>query len=125
MSCRKIQRKPDAVCIGDLKKLINIIDRKIEPADVSHTMNFDDYVSTRARIDTRRGGAFFNGVNMENAPTHYFYIRFGITVERNYTLEFKGIYYLVSDVENLNEESRFLKISATKNGPKSNGANWA
>lgn len=124
MGCGKIKRKADTICVGDLKSLIKIIDRKIEPDDVSHTMNFDDYVSIRARIDTRRGGAFFNGVNMEDAPTHYFYIRFGPTVERNYTIEFKDNYYLVGDVENLNEKSRFLKISATKNGSKNLKATW-
>lgn len=125
MSCGSIKRKADKICIGDLKRLINIIDRKIEPAEVSHTMNFDDFVSVKARIDTRRGGAFFNGVNMEDAPTHFFYVRFGVAIERNYTIEFNDSYYLVSNVENLNEESRFLKVSATKNGPKSNEANWA
>lgn len=125
MGCGRIKRKADQICVGDLKRLIKIIDRKIEPADVSHTMDFSDLVSIRARVDTRRGIEFFNGVNVENAPTHYFYVRFGVEVERNYTIEFRDNYYIVSDVENLNEENRFLKISAVKNGPKSNQANWA
>lgn len=125
MGCGKIKRKADKICIGDLKKQIKIINRKIETAAVSHTMNFDEFVTVRARIDTRRGGAFFNGVNTEDAPTHYFYVRFGVEVEKNYTIEFNSNYYIVSDVENLNEESRFLKISATKNGTKDNGANFA
>lgn len=124
MGCRKIPKKADRICIGDLSKSIKIIDREIEPADVSHTINFDDYVTIRARVDTRRGGAFFNGVNTEDAPTHYFYVRYGVEVEKNYTIELNNSYYLVSDVENLNEESRFLKISATKNGSKSLGGNW-
>lgn len=125
MGCGRIKKKADKVCIGDLKNLIKIIDREIEPADVSHTMNFDSFIEVRARIDTKLGGTFFNGVNTENGDTHVFYIRFGVTVEQNYTIELNGNYYIVSTTENLNEESRFLKISAVKNGPASNGANWS
>lgn len=125
MSCGNIKRKADKICVGDLKRLIKIINRKIEPADISHTMDFDSFNSVRARVDTRRGIDFFNGVNTENAPTHYFYVRYNVDVEMNYTIEFRDNYYLVVDVENLNEENRFLKISAVKNGPKSNATNWA
>lgn len=125
MACRKISKKADKVCIGDLKKSIKIINRAIEPADVSHTMDFTDFVSAYARIDTTKGNPFFNGVNIEDFPSHVFYIRYGFTVEKNYTLEYASNYYNVLDVENLNEENRFLKISCVKNGPKSNQANWA
>ena len=125
MACRKISRKADRICIGDLKKPIKIINRKIETSEVSHTMDFSDYVSCRARIDTKQGGQFFNQVNTDDAPTHIFYIRYGYTVEMNYTIELNGNYYLVRTVENLNEENRFLKISCTKNGPKTKQANWA
>lgn len=125
MGCRKIPKKADKICAGDLNKQIKIINRAIVPADISHTINRDDYITVWARVDTRRGGAFFNGTNMEDAPTHFFYVRFGVEVENNFSIELSGNYYMISNIENLNEENRWLKISATKRGIATNESTFA
>lgn len=124
MSCKKIGRKSNSICVGDLKSKIKIIDRKIEPSSFSHTEDFSEFKTAFARVDTVSGGTFFNGVNTVDAPTHIFYIRFGYEVEVGYMLELKNNYYSISKIENLNEEDRFLKISCTKNGDKAKKANW-
>jgi hypothetical protein len=125
MACGKIKKKADTICVGELKKSIKIINRKIEPDEVSHTMDMTDSISAYARIDSTSGNPMFNGVNTEDQPTHFFYIRYGYTIEKNYTIENNNNYFIVQTIENLNEENRFLKVSAIKNGPKANQANWA
>lgn len=126
MSCnRKIRRKPDLICASDLKNKVKLITRKIETANVSFTENFTDFKSIYARIDTISGYQPFNGVNIEDAPSHIFYIRYLSDIEINYTFEYKSNYFHIIDIENLNEENRFMKITVKKAGNKSNEANWA
>jgi len=114
-----------AVCIGSMKFPIQIINSEINPEAIGFTINFDDFVTTYAAIQTRTGVETFDGSNISHNLTHIFYIRYGIEVEALYHIRYNEKFYIVMDVEDMGEEKRFLKLTTTERGVTINKASWS
>lgn len=127
-NCSPIKTKPFRVCIGDLKDRIVINSRSITSplgSGVDFGESFIDPVTTYAMIETAIGETIFDATNTEKIVTHHFYIRF----LRNLTAEgwilFKEKYYDILNVENMNEEDRFMLIRACVRGTELKPVNFA
>jgi len=124
MSCPRFQRGKDLVCIGSMKSLIAIIPRAISPDTIGYKELLAGGVQVRALINTKTQTVIMDNVNIDNVVTHIFFIRYGKTVEKNYTLLHDGKYYGVLGVENLEMENRFLRITAIEKGLTTKAANY-
>lgn len=117
--CSTIKGKNRSVCVGDLNKRITIKDRTLKGATLNNRVsseNFSDDVTVWAMIQTTRGDQFFDGTSLRTAVTHYFYIRYRDNVTSENFIFFNEDSYDILDVEDLDENESFLKISARKRG---------
>lgn len=126
MACNRIKKKPSLVCIGDLSSSIILQNRAISTPvgdGVDYGETFTTNTTAWARIDTVSGETIFDDTNTERDVTHRFYIRYidGITSET--WIEYDSIKFDILDVENLNEEGRFLRLRAAKRGVKTSDVN--
>lgn len=124
MSCPRFTRGKDLVCIGSMKSLITIIPRAITPDTIGYAETLTGGVQVRALINTKTQTVIMDNVNTDSVVTHIFFIRYGQTVEKNYTILHDGKYYGVMGVENLEMENRFLRITAIERGSTSKAANF-
>jgi head-tail adaptor len=124
MGCKRINFNSSRVCASDLHHSIRIINRKIEPDNLGWKQDLTDGVSTRAGIKVRRDIMNFDGTNTETQITHEFFIRKGITVQKNYTIRFDNRYFAVIGVENIDEDNMFIRITASESGTVNNKANF-
>lgn len=109
-----------------MNRLISLQDRSITPPsgdDVDYSETFTGNADVWAMVDTKRGETVFDGTNTERDVTHRFYIRYlsGITAET--WIEENNIKYDILDVENLNEENRFMLLRASKRGSETKDIN--
>lgn len=125
--CKKIGRPDKSLCIGDLKKLIEIKYRSILPPaqDVDFGEEFADSIITRASIETVSGVTVFDNTNVETVVTHKFYIRFHPTLTFEDWIRYNDTYYDIIRVENVNQENRFLVIFANLRGTVTKPVNFA
>jgi hypothetical protein len=71
----------------------------------------------------------YNNANIEDVETHTFPIRISpailaFNIGQNYSVQFKGKYYIVIGVEDFNEEGRFLGITTVERGLLEEKVNW-
>lgn len=124
--CVKIQKKIKGVCVGDLSTKITLCTRTISaPAlsSVDYGETFTEVKTLYALVDTTRGLQTFDGVNITNPYSHLFYIRYDASVTFEYWIKYNSEYFRIIDVENLNEENRFLLMRCTKRGSTAINAN--
>lgn len=112
-----------------MKHRITIIDRKMEPAETSYNINRDTTITVHSMVDIITDTVSYNGVNIEDVETHVFRCRvspaleaFG--VDKNYSIQFKGEYYIIVGHRILNEEGRFYEIKAIERGLTTRQSNW-
>jgi hypothetical protein len=115
-TCQKISHKKKNYCIGDLRYNIKLIDRSIEPTDEGYTMNTDDFVSTMSGCRTGGMVQVFGGVNIVEVQSHIFPIRFRTGIEIYEHVEYNNKYYRIMGTEDLNEDHRFIEITAVERG---------
>ena len=127
-TCKPIQTKPFRVCTGDLKHLIKIYTRSITPAQsigIDFGEDFTNEKNVYAMIETGSGETVFDQTNTEKVVTHKFYIRFIPDLTFEAWIEFKGKYYDILNVENLNEEDRYMLLNACIRGTVLKPVNFA
>lgn len=127
-NCSPISRKPDVVCIGDMKYPITINTRSLTtaPADgVDYAETFTSPKLAYAMIETVAGETIFDSTNTEKVITHNFYIRYIPDLSFEGWVLFRGRYYDIVNVEDLNEEERFTLIRANVRGPSSLDVNFS
>ncbi len=127
--CVKIRRKLKRVCIGSLNHKITITIRGIkvpEGDDPNFSEEFTEDRGVWSMIETINPKVFFDQTNTEQVKTHYFTIRkpAGNVNVVNW-ITYQDINYNVLAVENINEDNRFLKISANVRGDASIPVNEA
>lgn len=116
-SCGFIKPKASRVCVGKMDQFVQAYSRKITPAEISHTQDLKPAFNFWAMIETRRGTSRFDGVNVERgADTTVFRTHYGVKFAKKQILKFNNKYFEVDRIENLNEENRFLEVTAIELG---------
>ena len=128
MKCTSIKKNVNKVCIGDLDKRIIIQTSSIAPNNSPNsvaTTAFLTVVTVWAMIKTTPNTSFIDGVNVQNGVNTDFYIRFtsSIDIEKQLWIEYAGNRFKVTNIENIDKESKFLRFRASEKGDKTILAN--
>jgi SPP1 family predicted phage head-tail adaptor len=128
MVCRSIKPNVNKVCIGDLSKKIAIQYSSSVPSNSPNsnsTTSFKDIKKVWAMIKTRRTGEFIKNTNIRDTITTEFYIRYdsSIDFQQKLWVEYNDKRYVVINYENIDEQDRFIVLSAVERGKKSINAN--
>lgn len=124
--CQTIKRKHRKICVGDLDEEITVNTRAIgspTSGGVDFQETFTLSQTAWALIETKRGEEIFDGSNIAQDITHYFYITYldGLTAEN--WIDWNGDRFDVLDVENLDGRSEYQLLRCTNKGIKTQAAN--
>jgi SPP1 family predicted phage head-tail adaptor len=119
--CTRIPSKKKIVCAGDLKHLIEIKTRDIQPPDSGVDFDYQEVTFAKpwAKIETVNGLEDFDNINTGQNITHRFYIRFLDGLTEQEWIIYNGRRYDILNVVNINEENTFMKIECTNKGKDS------
>lgn len=119
-SCRKIKKKADLICTGDLDKRITIFVRDITVpvgGSVDYGESFSVPTTVWAMIETlSKGVQIFDGANVVDTASHNIYIRYRPAVTFENYLDYEGRRFRILNTENLNERNRYIKLQCTERG---------
>lgn len=110
------------LCPGDLNKEVKILERKtqaLSPGSTSPTVAFVEIGSFMSGIETKKGLERALKVNINSDASHLFYFVYSSRLERepkNTFILFRGEYYKIIEIENVNENKRALIFYATLRG---------
>lgn len=124
--CSRKQLEKKAVCIGDMREKIQVQIRSITAPTTDGVDYGESFISLKtvwALVETTRGETIFDGTNVERDVTHRFYIRYLPDVTFEDWIIYKGNYYDIIDVENLQELNDFLLIRVNVRGTTSKEVN--
>lgn len=125
--CSRIKSKADKICIGDLNKLIKLeVNRKVSPASGNSyaTVTTTEDLEVWAKQTSSKGVVSFGESNLEQVVTDYFYIRYLPDINITSSIVYDDKRYSIVDIENLNGNNEFLKISTNKRGDSTLKANY-
>jgi SPP1 family predicted phage head-tail adaptor len=117
--CSKIRKKKQEVCIGDMRDLITLQNRSIQPpvfGSVDFTENFQNSLEVYSLIQTSTGKTFFDGVSTDQQITHTIYIRFDKSVTAETWVLFEDRRIDILKVEDLDERHDFMKLTCNERG---------
>lgn len=121
--CRKIRAVKRQICIGDLRKKININTRAIvPPVDGDFTQHGQNYTirsSPHAMVKTLNGIDTFDGVEISGVDAIAVWIRFDATVTGEDFVRFGTKNYSVRSAENLDQRGEFTKLICIFEGDQS------
>jgi len=124
--CTPISRPMRRVCLGDMRESIKLWPVSIAPAtagQVDYTRSYASAVTVKAMVKTVSGSEVIDGTAIQRVGTTEFYIRYRAGVDNQVRIEYRGEYYEVLGVDDLDERREFLRLRTTKRGATSNGAN--
>jgi SPP1 family predicted phage head-tail adaptor len=132
MACRSIKPDIDKICTADLNKKIKIQFTSSAPNNNPGSnagTTFKDLKTVWAMIKTKASAEFMVNVNVQRTITTEFYIRFDASIDFKRKLwvelwvEYNNSRYDVINFENLGEQNKFIKLTATERGKKTVNAN--
>ncbi len=104
-------------CSGDLIYEIDIIQRTIEPANISYDLDLEaEFEGVPAFIKTLGQKSKFDGSNTEITASHLFVIRFIDEIEEDNSIFYNDKIFKILGTINLNEENRWLEIFTVERG---------
>ena len=114
-------------CAGDFRHAITIERRELSHASAlnaepEHT--YKTVLTTRAKIETK-GARIWQGVVVEDAPTHVFTMR-ATTIPfdaRDRVRDVKGNLYVIQSIEDVNEYGELTKLNCIERGSEAQEAN--
>lgn len=116
--CVRIRIPHRKICVGDLKHRISLQSRTLGTpkfgVDIEH--EFSEFKKPWSGIRTLKGTNIFSGANLDEAPSHIFYIRYfdGLTAES--WVFYKDERYRILDVENIDERDEWYAIYCNQRG---------
>lgn len=125
--CRKIRsyRKP-SICLGDLRHPIQIMKRKqvvnlVYPPPVESQEDFTLFHKTFAAVRTKRGSKYFNGVAVQPGDIEYIFLilyvsKLSLLDFAEHFILYRNIYYRIVNVENLQEDRKYIELNCTPRG---------
>lgn len=126
--CKRLKVTNTYICAGDKSQQIKLINRQIMPpalGDINPQTIFTTILEPYAlvqTIETGSGGTRrFDGINVEDKPTHDVFIDFDSTI---WPLDSDNVFVRLEDgrrlrivaVANINEQNLTIAISATERG---------
>lgn len=118
--CKRIRSKIRKICIGDMDKQIILKSRSISSPlgdSVDYSEEFTEISNPWSMVHTlSRGPIFFDDTNIATQVTHIFGIRYESGITSEIWVEYDGENYDVLNVENLDQRSEFLILSAVHRG---------
>lgn len=120
MDCKKISIPKTYICAGDRKHKIKFYDRNITaPTDVDFGIDLDNVKIIWCAMKTVKGVTIFDGMNIERDVTHRIYMNYREDITQELQAEYKGKYYEIFDVIDINEEGKTLELPCSVKGSKS------
>ncbi len=123
MGCTTKRFNKTKLCSGDLRDEIEILLRALGtpgPNDTVPPLTLTLVKLVFCGTVTVSGTARFDGVNIEDRPTHIFTARYDVDIEgletANNFIRFKGRLFRITRVKNNDEEDYFLDIHCTERG---------
>ncbi len=87
---------------------------------------FTPFIRLKMKIETLGQRLHdFNGVNIEDVPTHKFTTRYRSDINAEHFLEFNGFYFEILDIEDPEERHKNLILSCRQTGSTDKGASGA
>ena len=127
--CQKVRKKYRQYCAGDLKDDIIIENRSIAAPTAFESVDYDETFSNsipvKSAINTVRGKTFFDSVGIGVEITHEIGIRFIDGVGAEQWVTYKGDRLDILRVENLDERSKFLRLTCVNRGQLAKNASKA
>jgi len=126
-TCKRIVRRSRKICIGDMRERIQINLNTIKaPVDgsVDFSEAFKEIEIVWAMLETKSGVEIFDGTNIIGIATHFFYIRFLPNVNFKNWIRFKEQFFVILDVENLEERDEFYLLRCSLRGDDNKPANF-
>ena len=103
------------ICTGDLKHPVEV--QRNTPVD-DEAGGYDESWATietiYCKIKQKSGNEAFQQQNIRAISTHSFWTRYGSSVVEEDRLLYRGDFYNVRNVENIDERDMWLKIDAEK-----------
>jgi len=113
----KFKQSPNKFNVSDLKHIIFVYDKDIEPsADYNYEEVLSNVRRKYARIDTIGGIQVFDGVNLVGIATHMITIRYDKDMTSQNWIKHADKYFDILDIEDFNEEHRFMRLSCNIRG---------
>lgn len=122
MTCKKrIEFKRSTICTADLNKRITVQHRASSGSSNINTnadTNFVDIGKFWAAVKTTPTGQFFDDVNLSEAITTDFFIRYTakINLLKPIWVKFCNRRFKIAAVENINEDKLIIRLRAIERG---------
>lgn len=123
MSCSTRRYKKTGLCAGDLDKDINIETRTLGtpgPNDTVPPLVLTVLKMVWAGVKTVKGTARFDGVNIEDRPTHIWGTRYDPDImsleTANNFVQFRGRLFRIVNVKINDEDEMIIDIETTERG---------
>ena len=132
MACQSIKPNVNKICTADLNRKIKIQYTSTggnNNPNSSPTTIFTDLKTVWSMIKTRStvGGnsSFIQNTNTTRAVSHDFFIRWdsSIDLEKALWVEYDSKRFKIEATENIDEQNKFVRLSALERGTKVNEAN--
>ncbi len=117
--CATIEFKESDICIGDLKRPIQIISHTITPPmleNPEYTIDQEDIIKRWAAVKTFPNVAVFDTANTEQTVSHDFYVRYSSLITSEHWILFKGLRFNIVLTENLQERDEYLRLRCNIRG---------
>jgi head-tail adaptor len=126
-TCETIRMKHRRLCAGDLDRKIILKSRTLTTPQDSE--DFEQVMATVktvwAGLSSTKGKQMFGTTNMDNGPSHVFYVRWFAGLTAEYWVEYKGENYNIIDVENLDERDEWAALYCNVRGDSDSEVNLA
>ncbi len=119
MARRVVAQRPyTRVSIGDLRNSIEFFRTVSFPGRGGRTVKrFTSVFSMFSKVETIGAGPhLFNGVNRESVPTHSFTVRFSDQIDTEMFVQFKGSYYAILQMEDIEGRGEYQKLTCIETG---------
>lgn len=128
MPIRKVRKRPyRKTPIGDYRDLVQVHATSIRPKRGAGAVKvFTPVARLPMKVETLGTNAHgFNDVNISQVPTHRFTARYRADLDAEKFLEFRGRYFEIIDIENLEERNLELAMKCRVTGSVSKEASGA
>lgn len=129
-TCQKRKKKNDGrICLSAFNKTVIIQLREIQTPgqnSVDYSINLSEQLTVRAMVETVRGVTIFDNTNTERDISHKITLKFrtnSVITAQNYA-KIGSVLLDIVDVENVNEDNRYLVLRCALRGPNTQAANF-
>ncbi len=120
MPSRQIQkRKLRKISVGDMRDCISLETRSLQApsfANVGFSEGYTQIIETWAKVETEFNARIFDGVSIDETPSHKFTIRYRDSVTNETRIRWKDVLYRIKSVDNYEGRDEYLELYAMIDG---------